>query len=123
MFSSARGEWFLCHPKDNTLYPAGSPVGVTSGLSAVFQGDGGGKRTRRDVCKAVSDDYFVSTQIRINLDHDTLARLSNGETSLTEANRKKSWLTNVEQDLVIQFVIELALRGFPLSPRQFREHS
>jgi hypothetical protein len=52
-----------------------------------------------------------------------LARLSNGGQSLTEANRKKSWLTDVEQDLLIQFVLELAHRGFPLSPTRLREHS
>jgi hypothetical protein len=52
-----------------------------------------------------------------------LARLSNGGQSLTEANGKKSWLTDVEQDLLIQFVLELACRGFPLSPTRLQEHS
>ena len=77
----------------------------------------------RAVCKTVSDDHFSRTQIRICLDHNTLARLSNGGQSLTKANSKKSWLTNAEQDLLVQFVIELAHRGFPLSPTRLREHS
>jgi hypothetical protein len=52
-----------------------------------------------------------------------LAQLSNGGRTLTEANGKKSWLTNAEQDLIVQFVIELALQGFPLSPKRLREHA
>lgn len=84
---------------------------------------GGKSASLRAVCKAISDDYFTRTQIRIHLDHNTLARLSKGGRSLTQTNGMKSWLTNTEQDLVVQFVIELALRGFPLSPRRLREHA
>ncbi|KAH9079561.1 hypothetical protein EDB83DRAFT_2198848, partial [Lactarius deliciosus] len=75
------------------------------------------------VCQIISDDYYSRTQIRIHLDHNTLARLSNGGRSLTEANGEKSWLTSEEQDIIVQFVIESARRGFPLSPKRLREHT
>ena len=84
---------------------------------------GGKPASLRAVCKTVSDDYYSRTQIRVHLDHNTLARLSNGGRSLTETNGKKSWLTNEEQDIVVQFIIELARRGFPLSPKRLREHT
>jgi hypothetical protein len=84
---------------------------------------GGKPASLRAVCKTISDDYYSRTQIRIHLDHNTLARLSNGGRSLTETNGKKSWLKNEEQDIIIQFVIELARRGFPLSPKRLREHT
>ncbi|KAH9020147.1 hypothetical protein EDB85DRAFT_1896334 [Lactarius pseudohatsudake] len=63
------------------------------------------------VCQIISDDYYLRTQIWIHLDHNTLARLSNGGTrgrSLTEANGEKSWLTSKEQDIIVQLVIESA---------------
>ncbi|KAF8261793.1 hypothetical protein EI94DRAFT_1521643, partial [Lactarius quietus] len=75
------------------------------------------------VCKAISDDYFLRTQIQIHLDHNTLSRLSNGGRSLMETNAKKCWLTGKEQEVIVQFVIELAQCGFPLSPKQLWEHT
>ncbi|KAH9165071.1 hypothetical protein EDB89DRAFT_1911699 [Lactarius sanguifluus] len=74
-------------------------------------------------CWIISDDYYSRTQIQIHLDHNTLARLSNGGRSLTEANREKSWLTSEEQEIIVQFVIESARRGFPLSPKCLWEHT
>ncbi|KAH9009830.1 hypothetical protein EDB84DRAFT_1240814, partial [Lactarius hengduanensis] len=84
---------------------------------------GGKPASLRAVCRIISDDYYSRTQIRIRLDHNTLARLSNGGRSLTEANGEKSWLMSEEQDVIVQFVIESARRGFPLSPKRLREHT
>lgn len=106
----------------------GQPHGSSSHSYQLYQAEkaktsGGKSASLQAVCKAISDDYFTRTQIQIHLDHNTLAWLSKGGRSLTETDGMKSWLTNTEQDLVVQFVIELVLWGFPLSPRQLQEHA
>ena len=44
----------------------------------------------RKVCKMISDDYYLRTRKRINLDHNTLARRAKGGMILTDYNGKKS---------------------------------
>ncbi|KAH9010736.1 hypothetical protein EDB84DRAFT_1229869, partial [Lactarius hengduanensis] len=106
--------------KDNLMAQA---VALYQAEKAKSTGGAGKPASLRAVCRIISDDYHSRTQIRIHLDHNTLARLSNGGRSLTEANGEKSWLTSEEQDIIVQFVIESARRGFPLSPKRLREHT
>jgi len=77
----------------------------------------------RKVCQMISDDYYLRTKKRINLDHNTLARLEKGGTSLTDHNGRKSWLTHDEQQVILEYALEMARRGFPLSPKRLREHA
>ncbi|KAF8151382.1 hypothetical protein B0H34DRAFT_623466, partial [Crassisporium funariophilum] len=85
---------------------------------------GGGKSTSlRKVCQTISDNYYSRTKMRVNLDHNTLARLSKGGTSLTDFNGTKSWLTYDEQQVILEYVLVMARRGFPLSPKRLREHA
>jgi hypothetical protein len=72
----------------------------------------------RKVCQTISDDYYSRTRKRVNLDHNTLARLAKGGTNLTDHNGKKSWLTYDEQQVIVEYVLEMARRGFPLSPKR-----
>ena len=75
------------------------------------------------VCKSVSDDYFACTKICVPLDHKTLLRLASGGITLTESNSKKSWLTKEENEVIVQFTIDMAHHGFPLSPKCLHEHA
>ena len=77
----------------------------------------------RKVCQRISDDYYSRTKKRINLDHNTLARWEKGGTSLTDHNGKKSRLTYDEQQVIVEYALEVARRGFPLSPKRLREHA
>ena len=76
----------------------------------------------RQICKNASDAHFAETGRRISLAHNTLARHGKGGVTLTQSNQQKSWLTAEEEENVINFAIEIAQRGFPLSPRRLKEH-
>jgi hypothetical protein len=76
----------------------------------------------RAVCKKVSDDYFVQTKRRVELDYSTLGRWVKGGKSLAESNAEKSWLFAEEADNIISYAVENANRGFPFSHRRLREH-
>ena len=80
------------------------------------------KKSLRQICKDASDAHFEATGRRIPLAHNTLARHVNGGVTLTLSNRDKSWLTANEEESVVNFAIEVAQRGFPLSPRRLKDH-
>ena len=77
----------------------------------------------RKLCQLVSDDYYERTHKQIHVNDSTLARLVKGGLTRTESNGKKSWLTKEEGDIVVDFAIVVARRGFPLSPKRLREHA
>jgi len=74
------------------------------------------KKSTRQICQDASDTHFAATGRRIPLHHTTLARHGKGGVTLTQSNQKKSWLTVGEDETIVKFVIEMAQRGFPLSP-------
>ncbi|KAH9048714.1 hypothetical protein EDB84DRAFT_1247756, partial [Lactarius hengduanensis] len=80
------------------------------------------RKSLRQICKDVSDAHFAETGQRILLAHNTLARHVKGGTTLTESNQQKSWLTVKEEENIVNFAIEVAQRGFPLSPRRLKDH-
>lgn len=77
----------------------------------------------RVICQEVSDAHFERKKRRIHLSHHTLNRLANGGVSISEHNAKKHWLTGEEENVIVLFAVEMAERGFPLSPRRLREHA
>ena len=77
----------------------------------------------KKLCQLVSDDYYERKHERIHVDDSTLARLVKGGVTRTESNGKKAWLTKEEGHIIVQFTIEVARRGFPLSPKRLREHA
>ena len=80
------------------------------------------KKSLRQICKDASDAHFEATGRRIPLAHNTLARHVNGGVTLTLSNQDKSWLTANEEESVVNFAIEVAQRGFPLSPCRLKDH-
>jgi hypothetical protein len=80
------------------------------------------RKSTRQICKAVSDAHFAETGRRISLAHNTLMRHAKGGVTLTQSNQQKSWLTPEEEKNIVNFTIEIAQCGFPLSPRRMREH-
>lgn len=77
----------------------------------------------RKLCQLVSDEHYAKTQKRIAVDDTTLGRLIKGGITKTESNGKKSWLTKEEGDIIVDYAIEKACQGFPLSPKRLREHA
>jgi hypothetical protein len=81
------------------------------------------KKSSRQICKDTSDAHFAETGVHIPLDHNTLVRHAKGGLTLTQSNRKKGWLVAEEEDRVVQFAVEIAQRGFPLSPQRLKDHA
>lgn len=60
--------------------------------------------------------HKVETGESIHLNH------AKGKPTRAQANAAKSWLTNNETNTVVEFIIELGNRGFPLSHRRLKAH-
>lgn len=81
------------------------------------------KQGLRKVCMDVQKEYLKETGRVISLNHNTLANLAKGGVRLSEFNSStKSWLTLAETDKVLEYVVEMARRGFPLSHKRLKEH-
>src|SRR3981189_2037773 len=76
----------------------------------------------RTVCSEIESAYFTETGLHVRLDHKTLSRLAGGGKPKSQSNAEKGWLLQSEADIIINFAIETAARGFPLSHRRLREH-
>jgi hypothetical protein len=73
------------------------------------------KQSLHQICKDTLDAHFAATGRCVTLAHNTLARHTKGGTTLTQSNHKKSWLAAAEEENIINFTIEVAQQGFPLS--------
>lgn len=76
----------------------------------------------RRVCLDFEKLNYEATGTYIKLSHATLRRLADGGKTSSEAQADRAWLTAAETDVVINFIIEMADRGFPLSHRRLKEH-
>lgn len=81
---------------------------------------------KRRGARQVAADYVAlykqETGRSINLDYSWLCRKVVGGRTRVESNASRSWLTKEETDVVINYTIESAARGFPLSHRRLMEH-
>jgi hypothetical protein len=80
------------------------------------------RRGLRTICIDLSAVHFSETGNVIKLSHMTLKHLADGGLSREQANEARAWLLPAEVDVVIEFIIEMAHRGFPLSHRRLKEH-
>lgn len=76
----------------------------------------------RKVCKAIQVRHYLKTGKDIKIDPTTLNRRVNGGLGIIDSNALKAWLNPEEADVIIEYVIEVAARGFPLSHRRLKEH-
>ncbi|KAE9405154.1 hypothetical protein BT96DRAFT_988702 [Gymnopus androsaceus JB14] len=84
--------------------------------NATEAADGPKAKSLRVVCREISDGHFVQTGSRVRLHHITLANHAPGRRTMSEFNAGKHALTEAKQKKIVDFAIELADWGFPLSP-------
>ncbi|KAH7101947.1 hypothetical protein BKA62DRAFT_596611, partial [Auriculariales sp. MPI-PUGE-AT-0066] len=77
----------------------------------------------RQICRTVEREYKVKTGHSVSLSHTTVFRRINGKQSLIEFNATKRWLRPQEEAALLEYVIEMAARGFPLSYTRLTEHA
>jgi len=76
----------------------------------------------RVICRDFEQLHFNETGLFIPLSFATLSRLADGGHTREEANLHRRWLTPIEEDLIVSFIIEMGARGFPPSHRRIKEH-
>jgi hypothetical protein len=74
------------------------------------------------ICDNVTKGWKKETGREVKLNHNTLNNLAKGGIRISMFNTNKSWLLPVEIDTVIEYAIEIAARGFPLTHKLFKEH-
>lgn len=82
---------------------------------------GGPKKGVRKICREVAEECFQETKKRVELSKTTVIERSKGRISIREFNAGKGWLTPEEEDVVVDFAIDTALRGFPLNHQRLKE--
>jgi hypothetical protein len=81
-----------------------------------------GRRGLRTICRDFEQIYFEEKGVRIPLSFATLGRLADGRRTRSEANEHRRWLTPIEDDIIVNFCIEIGARGFPLNHQRLKEH-
>ncbi|KAI8973977.1 hypothetical protein BD414DRAFT_377446, partial [Trametes punicea] len=76
----------------------------------------------RTICHEVEKECFKKTKKSIILPKSTVLARANGRQSIKSFNERKAWLTPGEEEVVVDFAIDMALRGFPLNHRRLKEH-
>lgn len=76
----------------------------------------------RIICRDFENLCQQETGKTVKLSHMTLIRLAQGGRTRAEASLEKAWLTSEETRVVIDYIIEVGARGFPLSHRRLKEH-
>jgi len=74
------------------------------------------------VCLDFEKLNYEVTGTYIKLSQATLHRLANGGRTPSEAHADQAWLTDAKTNVVINFIIEMADCGFPLSHHRMKEH-
>ncbi|KAF5364693.1 hypothetical protein D9758_005625 [Tetrapyrgos nigripes] len=85
--------------------------------------EGGRAPSLRKICQLVSNKHFAVTKRRVLLSHVTVSRLVKGGQTIRDFNLTKCWLTEEEETIVVDGALELARRGFPLSPCHLKENA
>ncbi|KAF8239053.1 hypothetical protein L208DRAFT_1481574 [Tricholoma matsutake] len=74
------------------------------------------------VCEEIQHQCWVESKKEVKLDYSTVRRLANGGTPKSISNASRGWLLSGEVDIIIDYAIEVASCGFPLSHARLREH-
>ena len=95
----------VCHYEEELCKPASDRIGL------------------QKICEEVSNEHFAKTHNRIVLSRSTLADRVNGVHSRLCASAEWTWETKEEAEQIINFAVEMAQHGFPLSCHQLRNHA
>ncbi|KAJ8474688.1 hypothetical protein ONZ51_g7033 [Trametes cubensis] len=82
----------------------------------------GQKSGARTIIREVEKECLERTKKRVRLSKTTVIARANGRESIQQFNASKAWLSSGEEDTVVAFAIDSALRGFPLNHRRLKEH-
>lgn len=83
----------------------------------------GKPRGLRKICEDISAEHLERTGEYFYLPFTTLAAHVKGGKTLSDFNAEKSWLTNGEATVVIDYALEMATRGWPFSRTRLVEHA
>ncbi|KAF5344297.1 hypothetical protein D9758_012308 [Tetrapyrgos nigripes] len=77
----------------------------------------------RKICIIVETEHYKKTKKSSpkHLSSSTLRRLVRGDTPKSLCNSSRSWLLQSEEGIVIDYALELASRGFPLTHQRLKE--
>ncbi len=89
---------------------------------AASQADPAGKKSLRTVCDEVEAEHEKATGRKVKISKTTVSEHYKGRPLKSESAAERSWLNPTEVELVINFALESAERGFPLTPRSLEEH-
>jgi hypothetical protein len=81
------------------------------------------RRGYRTICRDISAEHKCNTGTNIPLSYKTLERRVNGIPSLAKERTSRGWLKKEEIDIVIEYAIDCAKRGWPLSLARLKEHA
>jgi hypothetical protein len=84
---------------------------------------GKSKKGLRKICQQVEDECWEEEKVRITISRTSLSRYAQGGRTQAQSNAEKSWFTNEEADVIIEYAIELANQGHGLSLRRLEEHA
>lgn len=76
----------------------------------------------RTICTDFENLCRLETGHSIKLSHTTMIRLANGGRTRTQANAARTWISKEEENVLIDYIIEVGNRGFPLSHKRLKEH-
>ena len=74
------------------------------------------------ICREVEAQCFAETKNKIKLSGTTVRARADGRESIRDFNVTKRWLTPAEEETVVEFIVDTARRGFPLSHKRLKEH-
>jgi hypothetical protein len=74
------------------------------------------------LAKTIEDKHRRQTGKDVTIAPSTVLRVAKGGQLKSVVNAEKGWLLETEATTVINFVVEMAVRGFPLTHQRLKEH-
>lgn len=74
------------------------------------------------ICMEMSKRCWEEDNVEIHLDKQTLSRRLQGTKNQAKSNAEKGWLSEEEEEVIVDFAISVANQGFPLSRKRIQEH-
>ncbi|KAF8054786.1 hypothetical protein FPV67DRAFT_1438503 [Lyophyllum atratum] len=77
----------------------------------------------RTICERITASHLQKTGQHVTLSHSTLSKHVHGGRKMFDVNAEKSWLTDGEATVLIDYALEMAARNFPFSRQRLKEHA